>query len=276
MAHDMPRHPRRLSGYPPGAVYRDSDFPDHAGYQRNPPYHRDNPDDREHADFRDPFDGPGDYRGGRPGAYQYRQGPDQAYQDQARHGLGGYQDKITLRAQAYEARYGPAAYSGSGFRKLERPGLLPGGVVGIIALVVTLSVGTLAAGFMGVQASPVIAMGRIYIVAIPAGFRSFAAHCLGSTVQPVLLLSLYVVIEIVGGVIGVIAARRKGYGALGIAFFSLLAAFAVLATPGSRAADAIPSAVGGLAGIVALLLLVRAFISNEGPRSAANGRLTPY
>jgi hypothetical protein len=44
----------------------------------------------------------------------------------------------------------------------------------------------------------------------------------------------------------------------GLAAFGLLGAFVAVTRPESRASDVIPSAIGGLAGIVALMWLARA------------------
>jgi len=59
----------------------------------------------------------------------------------------------------------------------------------------------------------------------------------------------------------------------GIAAFGLLAAFIVITRPESRASDVIPSAVGAVAGVMALLWLARASAPGAEPQPAySSGR----
>jgi hypothetical protein len=235
---------KRLADYPPEAGYLDAD---------------------------------GDaYIFGGPDEYANRQDWDAAYQ-----GRADYQDTMQLGSvrpgamtgavrgrHAYERGDGPRAQGG---RRL-----LSGGLAGIAAVAVMLSVATLAARSMGAQASPLVVLGKLYIPSIPVPLRMSAITYLGSKTQPVLLLGLYLVIEASAAVIGIITVRKKIIGALCFGFFGLAIAAAVIVLPGSRPSDAIPSAIGGLAGLVALLLLVRVPLRSAGPKPAASHRRNAY
>ena len=59
-------------------------------------------------------------------------------------------------------------------------------------------------------------------------------------------------------VLGFMARRNPNIGVAGIAALGLLGAFVAVTRPQSRASDVIPWAIGGVAGIMALLWLARA------------------
>jgi hypothetical protein len=77
----------------------------------------------------------------------------------------------------------------------------------------------------------------------------------GAHGQTVLLLGA---VGFVAIVLGFMARRNPSVGVAGIAALGLLGAFVAVTRPESRASDVIPSAIGALAGIVALLWLARA------------------
>ena len=72
-----------------------------------------------------------------------------------------------------------------------------------------------------------------------------------------LLLGMYVTIALIAIVIGVLAWRRVSIGVAGIGLFGLFGAFVAITRPESHVTDVIPSIVGGIAGIVAIIWLVR-------------------
>ena len=77
----------------------------------------------------------------------------------------------------------------------------------------------------------------------------------GAHGQTVLLLGAVGLIAIM---IGLMARRNPSLGVAGIAAFGLLGAFVAITRPASRASDIIPWAIGGIAGIMALLWLAHA------------------
>jgi hypothetical protein len=134
-------------------------------------------------------------------------------------------------------------------------GPVVGAVMGILAAAVAIGVATLAAAFVRPQASPVSAVGAIFLDRIPATLRNHLMAHFGAHTRTLLLLGAIGLIAIV---LGFMARRNVSVGVAGLAAFGLLGAFVAITRPEGRASDVIPSAIGGLAGIVALLWLARA------------------
>ena len=128
-------------------------------------------------------------------------------------------------------------------------------VIGLLAAAVAIGVATLAAAFVRPQASPVSAVGGVFLDRLPATLRTHLMAHFGAHGQTVLLLGAVGFLAIV---LGFMARRNPSVGVAGVAALGLLGAFVAITRPESRASDVIPSAIGGLAGIVALLWLARA------------------
>jgi hypothetical protein len=143
-------------------------------------------------------------------------------------------------------------------RAVKHRGLLVSAATECLATAVVIGVSTLAAGLLRTPVSPVGAMGTVFIDRTPAMLRGFAAHHFGMHGQTVLLLGMYAVIAVVAIVIGVAARRAVALGVTGIAAFALIAAFVAVTRPASQVTDVMPAVIGGLAGVAALLWLVRA------------------
>ena len=142
-------------------------------------------------------------------------------------------------------------------RDLSR-GLVVGAVMGILAAAVAIGVATFAAAFVRPQASPASALGSIFVDRIPAALKHSVMAHFGAHDRTVLLLGMYAALGLIAMVLGCMARRTPSVGVAGIAAFGLLAAFIVITRPESRASDVIPSAVGAVAGVMALLWLARA------------------
>jgi hypothetical protein len=128
-------------------------------------------------------------------------------------------------------------------------------VMGLLAAAVAIGVATLAAAFVRPQASPVGAVGAVFLDRLPTTLRIHLMAHFGAHGQTVLLLGAVGFLAIV---LGFMARRNPSVGVAGIAALGLLGAFVAITRPASRASDVIPSAIGALAGIVALLWLARA------------------
>jgi hypothetical protein len=137
-------------------------------------------------------------------------------------------------------------------------GLVVGAVMGILAAAVAIGVATFAAAFVRPQASPASVVGSIFIDRIPAALKHSVMAHFGAHDRTVLLLGMYVAIGLIAMVLGCMARRNPSVGVAGIAAFGLLGAFIVITRPESRASDVIPSAIGAVAGVMALLWLARA------------------
>jgi hypothetical protein len=134
-------------------------------------------------------------------------------------------------------------------------GLLAGGLVGFLAAAVAIGVANLVAAFVRPQASPIIAVGGAFIDRTPPALKNFAVQKFGENDKTMLLLGMYVTIALIAIVIGMIAWRRVAVGVAGIGLFGLFGAFVAITRPESHVTDVIPSVVGGIVGIAALVWL---------------------
>ncbi len=69
---------------------------------------------------------------------------------------------------------------------------------------------------------------------------------------------MYVIIAFLAMAVGVLSRRAAALGVAGIAAFSLFGAFVTITRPGSRVTDLVPSVIGGIASVAALIWLARA------------------
>jgi hypothetical protein len=145
--------------------------------------------------------------------------------------------------------------SQDGDREPGSRGPIVGAVTGFLAAAVAIGVATLAAAFVRPQASPVTAVGGVFIDRIPAALKASVMAHFGAHGKTVLL---FVVVGLIAIVFGCLARRNTSVGVAGIAVFGMIGAFVAITRPESRASDVIPSAIGALAGIVALLWLAHA------------------
>lgn len=136
-------------------------------------------------------------------------------------------------------------------------GLLAGGTAGLLAAALAIGVANLAAAFIRPQASPIIAVGGAFIDRTPPALKNFAVAKFGENDKNMLLLGMYVTIALLAVLIGMIAWRHISVGVAGIGLFGAFGAFVAYTRPESRVSDVIPSAIGGVAGIIALALLAR-------------------
>ena len=160
-------------------------------------------------------------------------------------------------------------------REASRRGLVVGAVTGLLAAAVAIGVSTLAAGLFRPQASPMAALGSVYINRMPAALKNVAVQHFGAHGRTVLLLGMYAAIAVLAVGIGVLARRAAAPGVAGLAAFSLIAAFVTITRPGGHVSDVAPAIIGGIAGVAALLWLKQASapIAPQRPeRSSARRR----
>ena len=146
-----------------------------------------------------------------------------------------------------------------------------GALTGLLAAAAAIGVAQLVAGLTGSAGEPVIAVGSAAIDLTPVPVKDFAIQHFGSHDKAVLLAGIYVVLALFAMVIGILARRRLAYGLAGLAVFAALGVAAVETRPGSGLVDAVPTLVGVAAGLLVLILLVRAAAA---PARAASGE--PY
>jgi hypothetical protein len=155
-----------------------------------------------------------------------------------------------------------AAPARNGMRRPGR-GLLPGALSGFLAAAVALGIANLVAAFVRPQASPIIAVGGAFIDRTPSALKNFAVEKFGENDKNMLLLGMYVTVALIAIVIGILAWRQVAVGVAGIGLFGLFGAFVAITRPESHVTDVIPSIVGGIAGIAAILWLVRSGMPNS-------------
>src|SRR5271165_1697618 len=158
-------------------------------------------------------------------------------------------------------------------REAGRRGMVVGAVTGFLAVAVAIGVSTLIAGFVRPEASPMAALGSVFIDRTPAALRNAAIHHFGASGQTLLLLGMYAAIAVLAVGIGMLARHAAAAGVAGLAAFSLLAAFVTITRPGGRVSDVAPAIIGGIAGVAALLWLLQASAPAPPLRHArGNGR----
>jgi DMSO/TMAO reductase YedYZ molybdopterin-dependent catalytic subunit len=144
-----------------------------------------------------------------------------------------------------------------------------GPVIGLVTAGVALSVAQAVAGWVGVGASPVVAVGQAAIDATPEWLKSFAIRTFGSRDKQALLIGIAVVLAIAAIAIGIAAVKHPRVGWIGLAILTGVGAWAVLTRPDSTMNDLLPVLLGGGAGA----LILRAFLRTMpagGSAGAAN------
>lgn len=164
---------------------------------------------------------------------------------------------------------GPFFAVGDDERAAARParGILAGAVAGFLAAAAALGAANLAAVFVRPQASPTIAFGGAFIDRTPGWLKNLAVREFGGNDTTMLLLGMYVAIALLAMVVGMIAWRHISVGVLALALSGALGAFAAFTRPDSHGSDMIPSIAGGVAGVAAIVCLVRAGHSIHGYRT---------
>jgi len=140
-------------------------------------------------------------------------------------------------------------------REARRSGPMVGAVSELLATGVVLGVSTLAAALLKSATSPVSAMAAVFAERTPAPLRNAIVGHFGAHSGSVLLLGMYATFAVVAIVIGALARRDA---AVGVAAFTLFAAFVAITRPASHVGDVMPVVIGGLAGVAAAMWLFRA------------------
>jgi DMSO/TMAO reductase YedYZ molybdopterin-dependent catalytic subunit len=160
-----------------------------------------------------------------------------------------------------------------------RPGALtPNGIrlaaaaSGVLAGATAVAVGHLLAVLIAPAASPLLAVGSTLIDLAPQPVKAFAIATFGESDKIALLAGIGATLVVLAAVIGLVAYERPRLGALAVGAFGLVGAAAALARPTSTPLAILPSIVGAVAGIVALLVLRRLVAEPAGVRSVDRTR----
>ncbi|WP_258396259.1 molybdopterin-dependent oxidoreductase [Streptomyces sp. Amel2xB2] len=130
-----------------------------------------------------------------------------------------------------------------------------------------LSAAELASVAVRPEASPVTAVGGAVVDRTPAAVKDFAVRTFGSQDKLVLQLGILALLLLFALVLGLLALRLRRTGTAGVLVFGLTGAAAAVERPDGGPLDALPSAVGALAG-AAVLYLLAGRLGQEPPREA--------
>ncbi|GAB3409410.1 molybdopterin-binding protein [Flindersiella endophytica] len=147
-----------------------------------------------------------------------------------------------------------------------RPSWRRGALAGVLAAVAGLGAAELVAGLLGVQHTPVVAIGQAFIGIVPGWLERSAIRLLGTADKPVLLGGVVLVIIAAAAGIGVLTSRIRKLG-LGVVV-AAAAAVALLSAyqPDATVTAALPALAAGLAALIVLPVLLNRFDSEDAGR----------
>ena len=131
-------------------------------------------------------------------------------------------------------------------------------LAGVLAAGVGLAAAELMAGLSSQVPSLVVAVGDVFVDGAPGDVVDVAIRSVGSADKPLLLAAIVVVTMLVGGRLATASLDRWWVGPVGIAIWTLLAAWAGARDPLTAAGGPVATAViAGIASLGAFLVLVR-------------------
>jgi DMSO/TMAO reductase YedYZ molybdopterin-dependent catalytic subunit len=133
-----------------------------------------------------------------------------------------------------------------------------GMAAGIIAGFTGVAVGYLLGGIVAPASGPIAAVGESAVGLTPSPVREAIIRAFGTHDKTVLLAGIYLVLAVYAAGVGAAAVRRLSYGLAGIAVFTAVGLVAATTRPTATAAWVVPTLGGGIAALLALMLLVRA------------------
>lgn len=129
-------------------------------------------------------------------------------------------------------------------------------LAGVVSAAVVLSVAELAGAFFTARAAPLIALGSTFIDFTPPWLKDFAIATFGTNDKAALFAGMGLTIGVLACVLGIVAYRKWALGVLGVLFMGAVIVASVVTRAGVGPADAVPSVVGTLAGILVLRYLI--------------------
>ncbi|HKS48368.1 MAG TPA: molybdopterin-dependent oxidoreductase [Amycolatopsis sp.] len=141
-------------------------------------------------------------------------------------------------------------------------------LIGVLALVAALGAGHLAAAFVGINASPYLAVGNAAIDLTPTWLKDFAAGTFGTADKTVLLAGMAVVMGLLAIVAGLISRSKPMPGQLLIGVFGVFGIIAVYTRPDLGQVSLIAPVVSLLAGVLVFRALHRAASAPIAPSSS--------
>ena len=145
-----------------------------------------------------------------------------------------------------------------------------GAAAGLLAGLVAVGVGQLAASLGALGSAPIFAVGEAAIGLTPPAVKDFAISTFGANDKTALLAGIYIVLGLYAIVVGVLATRRRWYGLAGLGAFAVVGLVAAATRPGANAGWLVPTIAAAAASAAVLVLLLRA-IPGRSPASTVPG-----
>jgi DMSO/TMAO reductase YedYZ molybdopterin-dependent catalytic subunit len=139
---------------------------------------------------------------------------------------------------------------------------------GLLATLVGVAAGHLAAALLNPDSSPVLAVGSTVIDLTPTPMKEWAIRQFGSNDKPVLIGSVLAGVLVLAAVAGLLARRRFRDGAVLLVALVAIAGTAAVRRPAAEAVDVVPGAVSALVAVAALWWLDRTARRPAAPESA--------
>lgn len=140
---------------------------------------------------------------------------------------------------------------------------------GIAAAAVTLGLSALVAAPLGASADARNAIGSTVIDLTPGPVKEWAIQTFGTADKLFLTVMVLLIIAVLAAVAGLLERRRLPIGSVMIAAAAIAGCVAVLSRAGSTPVDVIPTAVGGLGGILTLRFLTSGRLTDGSAHEAA-------
>ncbi|MGI8694681.1 MAG: molybdopterin-dependent oxidoreductase [Geodermatophilaceae bacterium] len=137
-------------------------------------------------------------------------------------------------------------------------------IAGILAAAVALGVAELIAGLVGPNSSPLVVVGGSAIDATPRPVKDFAIRTFGESDKIALVIGTLALIVVFAIVVGLLSLRDRRIGVAGIGLFGAFGALAAFTRPTGDLLDTLPSLLGAVVGIVALLLMISGLTQPAG------------
>jgi DMSO/TMAO reductase YedYZ molybdopterin-dependent catalytic subunit len=150
-----------------------------------------------------------------------------------------------------------------------QPRRTTGWLIGLLSAGVAVGVGEFVAAFVRPAAAPVIAVGNRIVLLTPESAKRATIDSVGTNDKTLLLGSIYLLLALLGAAVGALALRDLRAGVGGIVVIGGFAGYCALTANASRGSDVVPTVIGTLAAVAALVVLVR--LAGPAPADPVDG-----
>jgi DMSO/TMAO reductase YedYZ molybdopterin-dependent catalytic subunit len=140
----------------------------------------------------------------------------------------------------------------------------PAALIGVLTLAAALAAGHLVAAFVGIKASPYLAVGDAVVDATPSWLKDFAIGTFGTADKPVLLGGMAVVMVVLAIVAGLVSRERAWPGQVIVGVFGVLGIAAVVTRPDLGQFAVLAPVTSLVAGVLVFQGLHRAVLAQGG------------